>query len=180
MSEERTIVGQALQPDNKARLQGPSDAERLWMGSEVSLQYKIESILNPPPGDLHRLDLHLTAQDLITESCKRHSVQGMQQAHDILNRILFEKRSSDNIMIPVAPFEEVLFGWTRLAHSALPQKLQEVLRLMEQEHAVLCNIYTYSTTTQYSRHCLFPVSISAVPATFATSKPSLCLSATRM
>ena len=110
------------------------EKERLWMGPDSSLDQKMNSLLEAPPGDLHRLDVHLQANDLIIECCKRNTLIGMQQAHDILNRLLLEKRTSKSVMIAAEPFEIIMFGWAKLADSSASTKMRDVLTLMEKEY----------------------------------------------
>ncbi|KAI2506621.1 endonuclease [Fragilaria crotonensis] len=108
--------------------------ERLWIDPESSLDENVNAFLEAPPGDLHRLDVHLYAHDLITESCKLGTLDGLQQAQAILNRILLEKRVTKGMMIAGAPFEALIYGWVRKADATSPAKMIELLRLMETEH----------------------------------------------
>lgn len=108
--------------------------ERLWIDPESSLDENVNAYLEAPPGDLHRLDVHLYAHDLITESCKLGTLDGLQQAQAILNRILLEKRVTKGMMIAGAPFEALIYGWVRKADATSPAKMIELLRLMETEH----------------------------------------------
>jgi hypothetical protein len=108
--------------------------ERLWVDPGSSLADNVEKYLAAPPGELHRLDVHLHAGDLILECCKLGTLDGLQQARDILNRNLLEKRVTKGMMISAAPFHTLIYGWARKANSMSPSKMIEILRLMEAEH----------------------------------------------
>lgn len=108
---------------------------RIWGAkTDLPLQKKIEQFLETPPGDLNRLDLFLKADDLMDESCKLGSTKGMQQAENILNRMLLEKRSVTGYMIPAKSFEKIIFGWGKLADSNSKEKMKEILKLMKKEY----------------------------------------------
>lgn len=109
--------------------------QRIWVGPEVPLAEKLDAFLEAPPGDLHRLDIHLQANDLILECCKLGTLEGLRQAQDILNRILLEKRTKKSMMIAATPFETLIFGWVKKADTSTSKKMIELLRLMEKEHA---------------------------------------------
>jgi hypothetical protein len=116
------------------RMAKVSEKERIWAGPNMSLSDKIGAFLEAAPGGLHPLDIHLYAHDLILESCKRSTLADMRQAHDILYRLLLEKRVVKSLMISVDPFETIIYGWAKLAHSQSPEKMREILDLMGAEH----------------------------------------------
>mmetsp|Transcript_14923 Transcript_14923/g.22956 ORF Transcript_14923/g.22956 Transcript_14923/m.22956 type:complete len:708 (-) Transcript_14923:1378-3501(-) len=111
--------------------------DRIWgVKTELPLQKKIEQFLETPPGDLNRLDLFLKTDDLMEESCKLGSIKGMQQAENILNRMLQEKRAVSGYVIPAKAFEKIIFGWGKLADSSSTAKMREILKLMKREYII--------------------------------------------
>lgn len=130
-NDNETFKGDSSRPKRTTKV---SEKERIRLGPNMSLSDKVGAFLEAAPGDLHPLDIHLQAHDLILDSCKRGTLADMRQAHDILYRLLMEKRVVKSLMISVDPFETIIYGWAKLAHSQSPEKMREILDLMDTEN----------------------------------------------
>jgi hypothetical protein len=71
----------------------------VWLDPSTKLEDRVNKFLNRRLGTMHPLDIKLASVDLIRECGKMKAFEGMKYAHDILDRILEEKRyahQSDN------------------------------------------------------------------------------------
>lgn len=123
--------------------------ERIFLDSRDPLEERVNKFVNRKIGELHPLDIHLSAISLIREGGKRRSFEGMKFAQDIMDRILEEKRfvnqkNEENPLKPAFPytivisekhFEVLMYGWANLCRqvSLAPERMREVLDLMIQE-----------------------------------------------
>ena len=136
------------------------EPRRLWLDPKSSIKDRVEIFVHKTPlGSLHPLDFSIGSIDLIKQSCKLDSFEGMKYAHDILDRLIDEKHhvnsmllsalkenddddgsvsAMDNtkpLVIADRPFKFVMFGWACMSHKVKvgPQRMREVLDLMIQE-----------------------------------------------
>jgi pentatricopeptide repeat protein len=117
--------------------------KRIWLDPSTKLEDRVNKFLNRRLGTMHPLDIKLASVDLIRECGKMNSFEGMKYAHDILDRILEEKRyahQSDNnnrslVFLSERPFQVLMYGWANLCQSVplAPKRMREVLDLMIQE-----------------------------------------------
>jgi len=120
---------------------------RLYMNSNDPLEKRVDRFINVELGALHPMDIILTSVDLIQEAGKRRSFEGMKYAHDIMDRIIEEKRHFNSqrssqgtppaytIVIRGRAFETLMYGWANLCRKVpvATQRMREVLDLMIQE-----------------------------------------------
>ena len=117
---------------------------RIWLDPKTPLVGRVNRFLEQELGTLHPLDLTLSSVDLIRECGKQKSFEGMKYAHDILDRVLEEKRrvnvpgEKPKIVIPERVFKTLMFGWAKnsnLSNDAkmAPQKMREILNTMLEE-----------------------------------------------
>ena len=66
--------------------------KRIWLDPNTTIQDRVNRFVNQRLGTLHPLDITLASVDLIRECGKMKSFEGMKYAHDILDRLLEEKR----------------------------------------------------------------------------------------
>jgi hypothetical protein len=122
----------------------PEEAhKRIWLDPSTKLEDRVNKFLSRRLGTMHPLDIKLASVDLIRECGKMNSFEGMKYAHDVLDRILEEKRyahQSDNnnrslVLLSERPFQVLMYGWANLCQSVplAPQRMREVLDLMIQE-----------------------------------------------
>lgn len=117
--------------------------KRIWLDPSTKLEGRVNKFVNRRLGTMHPLDIRLASVDLIRECGKMNSFEGMKYAHDILDRILEEKRcihQSDNqnqsiVFVAERPFQVLMYGWANLCQSVplATQRMREVLDLMIQE-----------------------------------------------
>jgi predicted RNase H-like HicB family nuclease len=115
--------------------------KRIWLDPNTPLVDRVNRVLTRNVGTLHPRDIILASVDLIRESGKLNSFEGMQHAHDILDRILEEKRHVNEqgdrsvVVIPEKVFKTLMYGWSNQAkHVKLaPQRMREILDLMIEE-----------------------------------------------
>ncbi|CAJ1963017.1 unnamed protein product [Cylindrotheca closterium] len=131
--------------NSKRDEQEEDEPRRLYLDPSTKLEDRVDIFLNRKLGTMHPLDIRLSSVDLIRECGKMNSFEGMKFAHDILDRILEEKRfvnqdeDGDNkesvIFIAERPFQVLMYGWSNLSRkvSAAPERMREVLELMIQE-----------------------------------------------
>ena len=100
--------------------------------------------MNQPLGTLHPLDIKLASVDLIRECGKQKSFEGLNQGHDLLDRLLEEKRyvnsmggvdKQHQIVIPDRPFQVLMYGWSNLSRKVpfATQRMREIIDLMIEE-----------------------------------------------
>ena len=120
---------------------------RLYLDRSDSLEVRVYRFINQRLGEIHPLDIAISSVDLIRECGKRRTFEGMKYAHDILDRILEEKRYFNSqrgendelppyaIVIPESTFEVLMYGWSNLCRKVpfAPQRMREILDLMIQE-----------------------------------------------
>eukprot|EP00980_Cylindrotheca_fusiformis_P001751 scaffold405_cov132-Cylindrotheca_fusiformis.AAC.3 len=117
--------------------------KRIWLDPSTKLEVRVNKFVNRRLGTMHPLDIRLASVDLIRECGKLNSFEGMKYAHDILDRILEEKRythQSDSnsrslLFVAERPFQVLMYGWANLCQNVplAPQRMREVLDLMVQE-----------------------------------------------
>ena len=129
--------------------------QRIWMDPETPLEQRVSRFINQPLGSIHHLDIKLTSIDLIKACGKQKSFEGMKNAQDILDRLIEEKKYTNNsqennntslVVIPDRPFKMVMYGWANMCEKVkfAPQRMREVLDLMIQEE-------DYDTTIREER-----------------------------
>jgi hypothetical protein len=116
---------------------------RIWLDPSTPLEDRVSRFLNRSLGTLHPLDITLASVDLIRECGKMKSFEGLNYAHDILDRLLEEKRfvnssndtSQPPIVISERPFKVLMYGWSNVCRtvSFAPQRMREILDLMVKE-----------------------------------------------
>jgi hypothetical protein len=143
---ERLVIHEKIETNQK-RSHGydASDlgSKRLWLDPSTPLVNRVNRILTQELGTLHPLDITLASVDIIRECGQLKSFEGMSYAHDVLERLLEEKRHVNSnatrsfIRIPERVFQTVMYGWAKLGREApasfAPQKMREVINLMIQE-----------------------------------------------
>jgi len=77
--------------------------------------------------------------DLINTCCKLRSIKGMQLAHDIVDRLLVEKRRLHNdgvfVAVTIDAMQALVYGWGQLAdkEKVAHKRMEEVMRLAVHE-----------------------------------------------
>ena len=122
--------------------------QRIWLDPSTPLEDRVNRFLNQGLGTIHPLDIALASVDLIRECGKTKSFEGLNFGHDILDRLLEEKRfvnessiqsgitsSHPPIVISERPFQVLMYGWSNLSSkvSLAPQRMREILDLMIKE-----------------------------------------------
>lgn len=114
-----------------------SSNRRIWLDPSTPLEDRVNRFVNRKLGALHPLDTILASVDLIRECGKMNSFEGMKYAHDVLDRILEEKRHVNQsgpspIVISEKPFKVLMYGWSNLCRTVpvAPQRMREVLDMM--------------------------------------------------
>jgi hypothetical protein len=114
---------------------------RIWLDPSTRLEDRVSKVLERNLGTLHPLDITLASVDLIRECGKLKSFEGMKYGHDILDRLLEEKRHVNLevgrplVVIPERVFKTLMYGWSNLSKevSFAPQRMREILDTMIQE-----------------------------------------------
>ena len=93
---------------------------KAWLDKTRSLPSRVKALMDTPkihPAEICNRDSDL--EKLLIECCKLQSLEGMQLAQEIMERVTVEKgRYRDeqiDVFIPVTLWEKVLFGWAKLA-----------------------------------------------------------------
>jgi hypothetical protein len=116
----------------------PSLPNRPWFDQNRSIKLRVVELVEAPklhPGDLDSGEI----VDLIDQCCRLNSVEGMQMAQEILDRLLVEKRRWKGkgliVQIPVDTLQTILYGWSVLCSSSLVarDRLNELLTLVVDE-----------------------------------------------
>ena len=125
-----------------------STNKRIWLDPSTTIQDRVNRFVNQRLGTLHPLDITLASVDLIRECGKMKSFEGMKYAHDILDRLLEEKRHVNNassyssnpkqhqlVWISERPFKVLMYGWANLCPTTplAPKRMREIIELMIQE-----------------------------------------------
>lgn len=132
---------------NNSKDDSISTQKRIWLDPNTTIQDRVNRFVNQRLGTLHPLDITLASVDLIRECGKMKSFEGMKYAHDILDRLLEEKRHvnsasySNNskqhqlVWISERPFKVLMYGWANLCQTTplAPQRMREIIELMIQE-----------------------------------------------
>lgn len=113
-----------------------------WLDPNLSLDERAQQLLNSPR--LHPL-AHHDLTPLLRQLCKKGTLQGMQVATDIVERLIIEKNrlheqsgSAKLVCIPVRKWEILMYGWAVMAkssqHSAVALvRMQELLQRVTEE-----------------------------------------------
>lgn len=93
---------------------------KAWLDTSRSLDARVWALTDAPkihPAEITQGRL----ADLLTECCKLKSLEGMQLAQEIMDRILVEKRryrdEEVDVFVPVELWSVILFGWVKIASS---------------------------------------------------------------
>jgi hypothetical protein len=114
---------------------------RIWLDPSTRLEDRVSKFLERNLGTLHPLDITLASVDLIRECGKLKSFEGMKYGHDILDRLLEEKRHVNLeggrplVVISERVFKTLMYGWSNLSKEVTfaPQRMREILDIMIQE-----------------------------------------------
>ena len=120
------------------------DQQRIWLHPSSPLKDRVDRFVNQPLGTLHPLDIKLASVDLIRECGKQKSFEGLNQGHDLLDRLLEEKRyinsmggvdKQHQIVISDRPFQVLMYGWSNLSRKVpfATQRMREIIDLMIEE-----------------------------------------------
>ena len=113
-------------------------APRPWQNSRHQLSKRVASLTESDqllPYDF----IDKATSELVVECCKRKNFKGMQWAHDILDRLLVEKRRLRKegmlVTIHVDFIQKILYGWAVQAdkNKAAWRRMEELLELAIQE-----------------------------------------------
>jgi hypothetical protein len=148
--DERLVINEEGETNKKRSHGGDSNLgrKRIWLDPSTPLANRVNRILTRELGTMHPLDISLASVDIIRECGELKSFEGMSFAHDVLERLLEEKRhvnsnavsrsnSRSFIVIPERVFQTVMYGWANLGRevpaSFAPQKMRRIVDLMIQE-----------------------------------------------
>jgi hypothetical protein len=116
----------------------PSLPNKPWFDQNRSINSRVIDLVEASrlhPGDLDSGEIF----DLIDQCCRLNSVEGMQMAQEILDRLLVEKRRWKDkglvVQVPVGTLQTILYGWSVLCSSSLVarDRLNELLTLVVDE-----------------------------------------------
>jgi hypothetical protein len=108
--------------------------KRLWVSSTLPLRDKVNMFLNATPGSLHKSNLYFETNKLFKDASNSKSKESMILAQDLLNRLLLEKRTRNNIIINIEPFEIMMHGWLKLIDTGSLEEMKELLSLLISEY----------------------------------------------
>jgi hypothetical protein len=109
-----------------------------WFDQNRSLSARVADLVEAPrlhPGDLDSGEI----VDLISQCCRLNSVEGMQLAQEILDRLLVEKRrwkAKDVVVeMPVSTIQTIMYGWALLCSSSniARDRMNDLLTLVVDE-----------------------------------------------
>eukprot|EP00977_Amphora_coffeiformis_P008185 scaffold1828_cov169-Amphora_coffeaeformis.AAC.24 len=116
---------------------------KAWIDKNRSLPSRVKALMDTPK--IHPAEISTRRSDLenlLAACCKLQSLEGMQLAQEIMERVLVEKgRYLDEnieVFIPVTMWEVVLFGWAKLARkqAIALERMRDLMDIIVEEGKV--------------------------------------------
>jgi hypothetical protein len=103
---------------------GPSSKKeipyRTWLDIKLPLEVRVNKLVETGLAKLPQIGFD--AIELADQCCRRQDFWGMKLAHDVLDRVLSEKRFVDSnnpnglpFAVPVKLFQKIMYGWAVMA-----------------------------------------------------------------
>lgn len=113
---------------------------KAWLDKSRSLASRVKALMDTPK--IHPTEISTRASDLenlLTECCKLQSLEGMQLAQEVMERVMVEKgRYCDEqieVFVPVTLWEVMLFGWAKMAkkQAVALERMRDIMDIIVEE-----------------------------------------------
>ena len=132
----------------------PKIPPRPWLDRKLPFDVRVQKLLEAKVGTLDHHVVEFDTTGLAEHCCRLRDFVGMKFAHDVLDRVLAEKRYHDEnknpnqlpFLVPAKLFQTILYGWCNLATKGkiarvrMRETLDLMLEVVKQDDKLLDSI----------------------------------------